>query len=96
MEFFQGIFTRFHLVFRKHLPTRCIFNTVYGTSGKKYESTSRTLTGFTLCGSFAALDSKFTALNARDNFKPKNLGYKMYKVDICTKYLNFHMSTIHL
>jgi len=54
------------------------------------------LTGFTLRGSFAVSDSKFTALNARGNFKPKNVGYKMYEVDTCTKYLNFQMSIMHL
>jgi 1,2-phenylacetyl-CoA epoxidase PaaB subunit len=59
---------------------------VYGNSGKKYDSTSRILTGFTLCGSFAASTSKFAALNARDNFKPKNVGCKIYEVDTCTKY----------
>lgn len=91
MEFFHGIFTRSHLVFRKHLPTGCIFNIVYGTSGKKQDSTSRNFTEFTLCGRFAASDSKFTALNARDDFKPKNVGYKMYKIDTCTRYLNFQI-----
>jgi len=54
---------------------------------KKKDSTSRTLTGFTLRSSFAVSDSRFTALNAPGNLKPKNVGYKMYEVDTCTKYL---------